>query len=119
MILFKIFYLKKGLFNLRGGDIPFNPVFLSFAIVSLDHVKLVDFIFLVHLVYFILFRLFVDLNKLSNSLKKDLENENVNLYSYDSFYEQLKKYVQSQQQSDKFCVILFRNHNNFILIYFI
>lgn len=27
------------LFNLRGGDIPFNPVFLSFSIVSLDSVK--------------------------------------------------------------------------------
>lgn len=28
-----------GLFNLRGGDIPFNPVFLSFAIVTADSVK--------------------------------------------------------------------------------
>lgn len=52
-----------------------------------------------------LFRLFVDLNKLSDSIKTDLENDNVNLYSYDSFYEQLKKDVQFQDKSHKFCVI--------------
>jgi hypothetical protein len=54
-----------------------------------------------------LFRLFVDLNKLSNSIKKDLENENIIIYSYDLFYEQLQKDVQSQDQSNKFCVSLF------------
>jgi len=92
------------LFNLRGGDIPFNPVFLSFAIVSIDSVKLV-LVYFIHLFIHSNFRLFVDLNKLSDSIKKDLENENVNLYSYDLFYEQLKQDVQLQDKSHKFCVI--------------
>ncbi|CAF0952711.1 unnamed protein product [Adineta steineri] len=81
------------LFNLRGADIPCNPVFLSFSIVSFDSIKL-----------------FVDLNKLSDTLKKDLENENISIYSYDSFYEQLKKHVHSQQSSDKFCTSSSCNH---------
>lgn len=75
------------LFNLRGGDIPFNPVFLSYGIVSMDSL-----------------RLFADLNKISNELKKDLENENVLLYSYESFYDQLKQLIQSNDSSNKFCV---------------
>ncbi|CAF3418743.1 unnamed protein product [Rotaria socialis] len=75
------------LFNLRGGDIPYNPVFLSFSIISIDHLKL-----------------FVDLNKLSESIKNDLENENIQIYSYDLFYEQLKKDVQFQDPSHKFFV---------------
>ncbi|CAF1367203.1 unnamed protein product [Adineta ricciae] len=81
------------LFNLRGGDIPYNPVFLSFAIVSFDYVKL-----------------FVDLNKLSDELKEDLQNENIHLYPYDSFYEQLKQDVQNQEKSQKFCTSLLCNH---------
>ncbi|CAF1438029.1 unnamed protein product [Rotaria magnacalcarata] len=75
------------LFNLRGGDIPYNPVFLSFSIISIDHLKL-----------------FVDLNKLSESIKNDLENENIQIYSYDLFYEQLKEDVQFQDPSHKFFV---------------
>ncbi|CAF1015443.1 unnamed protein product [Rotaria sordida] len=74
------------LFNLRGGDIPYNPVFLSYAIISNDYVKL-----------------FVDLNKLSDSIKKDLEYDNVNIYSYDCFYQQLKNDLQNKDPSDKFC----------------
>ena len=34
-----------------------------------------------------------------------------NIYSYDLFYEQLQKDVQSQEQSHKFCVNLFENNN--------
>ncbi|CAF5186913.1 unnamed protein product [Rotaria sp. Silwood1] len=82
--------LLVRLFNLRGGDIPYNPVFLSYSIVSIDSVKL-----------------FVDLNKLSNSIKKDLEDDNVNLYQYDLFHQQLKIDVHSKDSSDKYCVILF------------
>ncbi len=65
-----------------------------------------------------MFRLFVDLNKLSNSIKKDLENENIIIYSYDLFYEQLQKDVQSQDQSNKFCVSLFWNETkiNFVCL---
>jgi Xaa-Pro aminopeptidase len=32
--------LISGLFNLRGSDIAFNPVFFAYAIVSADHVYL-------------------------------------------------------------------------------
>ena len=35
-----------GLFNLRGSDIDFNPVFFSYAIVTTDDVRLVSCIFL-------------------------------------------------------------------------
>ena len=33
------FPINPGLFNLRGSDIPFNPVFMSYAIVTLDNVR--------------------------------------------------------------------------------
>lgn len=31
--------IRIGLFNLRGGDIPFNPVFLSFALLSNNSIR--------------------------------------------------------------------------------
>ena len=36
---FMKFPTNPGLFNLRGSDIPFNPVFMSYAIVTLDNVR--------------------------------------------------------------------------------
>lgn len=49
-------------------------------------------------------RLFADLNKISNELKKELEDENVQLDSYEHFYSQLKQIVQDDNGSTKFCV---------------
>jgi len=100
----------KGLFNVRGGDIPYNPVFLSYGIVSMDSVKFVSFQKekkSISLFGFYLKRLFADLNKISDQLKKDLEDEHVTLYSYESFYEQLKQLIQSNDSSNKFCVNTF------------
>lgn len=53
----------------------------------------------------ILRRLFVDLNKLSPSLQRDLREDNVILHPYDSFYEQLKSDVHQRDPTDKFCVM--------------
>ena len=39
MILITIVFL--GLFNLRGSDIDYNPVFFSYAIVTMDDVRYV------------------------------------------------------------------------------
>ena len=50
------------------------------------------------------FRLFVDLNKLSGSLKKELQEAGVLLHPYASFYEQLAAFARSKAESDKFCV---------------
>ena len=49
-------------------------------------------------------RLFADLNKFSGELKKELEDDNVQLYSYEDFSQQLKKEVQNEDPSQKFCV---------------
>ncbi len=34
--------LLSGLFNLRGSDIKYNPVFFSYAIVTLDSLRFVE-----------------------------------------------------------------------------
>lgn len=55
------------LFNLRGSDIVYNPVFFSFAIITTDSVNL-----------------FVDFEKLTEKLKSHLSG--VSLLQYDTFY---------------------------------
>jgi hypothetical protein len=66
------------------------------------------FIFSLSLSFFLIrlfsIRLFIDLNKLSKSIKDDLQLENISLYPYDSFYKELKATAQSVDQNDKFCV---------------
>ncbi|MDR9754020.1 aminopeptidase P family protein [Pseudomonas sp. SZMC_28357] len=53
------------LFNLRGGDVSFNPVFVSFALISQDQATL-----------------FVALSKVDNALRATLEQDGVNLRDY-------------------------------------
>ena len=53
---------------------------------------------------FVFDRLFGDCQKMSNELKKELEEENVQLFSYEDFYQQLKNDVQTEDSSHKFCV---------------
>ena len=53
------------LFNLRGSDVSFNPVFVSFALIELDRATL-----------------FVDLEKVGVELRDTLQRDGVNLRDY-------------------------------------
>ena len=61
-------------FNLRGSDIEYNPVFLSYAVI--DHERAV---------------LFVDQDKLSENLRSKLENDGVVLLEYTAVFGFLKE----------------------------
>lgn len=58
------------LFNIRGKDVLYNPVILSYAVVTL------------HEVY-----LFVDSDKLTDDIKAEFSKENVKIMDYDYIYE--------------------------------
>ena len=60
------------LFNLRGSDIQFNPLFISFALVSKNEAIL-----------------FVDDKKLTGDVKKELVADNIILKPYDEVFKQL------------------------------
>jgi len=62
------------------------------------------FISLIFLIRLFSIRLFVDLNKLSKSLQDDLQLENISLYPYDSFYQELKTTVQSVDHDENISV---------------
>jgi hypothetical protein len=62
------------------------------------------FISLIFLIRLFPIRLFVDLNKLSKSLQDDLQLENISLYPYDSFYQELKTTVQSVDHDENISV---------------
>ncbi len=59
--------------NLRGSDVPYNPVFLSFLLISLDSAIL-----------------FVEISKISNELKKILEKDNIEIQPYNKIENILK-----------------------------
>ncbi len=61
------------LFNIRGGDVEFNPVVLSYAVVTLDKVYL-----------------FVDENKLNDEINSEFVKENVVIKPYNDIYEFVK-----------------------------
>lgn len=60
--------------NLRGDDILFSPILLSYAIITLDGVTL-----------------FMDEGKLNDEIKADLKALNVTLRPYNAIYEDVKK----------------------------
>ena len=60
--------------NLRGSDIEYNPVFLSFGVLNKDE-----------------FLLFIDENKIETQLKNDLIEANVIIKPYREIYDYLKK----------------------------
>jgi Xaa-Pro aminopeptidase len=68
------------LFNLRGNDIPYNPVFFSYAIVTPDKATL-----------------YVDSSKLSDASKSYLSSNSVMVRPYDAFFEDIKSLVASMQ----------------------
>ncbi len=61
------------LFNIRGGDVKYNPVVLSYAVITLNEVHL-----------------FVDENKLNDEIKAELAKENVQIKPYNDVYEFVK-----------------------------
>jgi Xaa-Pro aminopeptidase len=62
------------LFNIRGKDVSYNPVVLSFALVNTDSATL-----------------FIDLNKLSDKEKNELKGSGVAVLAYDQVGEKLKE----------------------------
>ncbi len=62
------------LFNLRGQDIAYNPVFVAYALVSIDQAFL-----------------FIDPAKLEPALAQELEQDNIQLLSYESIRLELNK----------------------------
>ncbi|MEG1829619.1 MAG: aminopeptidase P family protein [Cellulosilyticaceae bacterium] len=67
------------LFNLRGGDVKFNPVVLAYAVVTLESVCL-----------------FVDKDKLSEEIKAKCLAEGITLQSYEEIYEAVKQFDSEQ-----------------------
>lgn len=61
------------LFNLRGNDIPYNPVFFSYAVITADEVTL-----------------YVDADKLTADCHTYLEESGVVVKPYDSLFEDAK-----------------------------
>lgn len=61
------------LFNIRGRDVKYTPVVLSYAIITLDEVYL-----------------FIDENKLNEEIINELKTEDVIIKKYDDIYEFVK-----------------------------
>lgn len=61
------------LFNLRGNDIPYNPVFFSYAIVTQDSATL-----------------YVDIAKLGQGVQESLAADKVTVKPYDALFEDTK-----------------------------
>lgn len=68
------------LFNLRGGDIPYNPVFFSYAIVTPDNATL-----------------YVDTSKLGSDCRDYLAKNNVILRPYEGLFEDIEHLIASTQ----------------------
>lgn len=60
--------------NLRGADVEYNPVFLSYLLIKQNETLL-----------------FVDEGKISSALKEELESEGILIYAYESVIEELKR----------------------------
>lgn len=71
------------LFNLRGSDVPYNPVFFAFAVVLLDETIL-----------------YVDEKKLDQKSKGSLGND-VKIKPYQSFYDDLKRIGSELKDGEK------------------
>jgi Xaa-Pro aminopeptidase len=74
-------YTWIGLLNLRGSDIPYNPVFFAYVIVTSSDVEI-----------------FINLKKLSDSVRDSLKSEekNVVFHTYESIVVRLNEIVSWQ-----------------------
>ena len=67
------------LFNIRGNDVKYNPVVLSYAIITLDNVYL-----------------FIDDKKLDENILNELKKENVEIKNYNYIYEFVKEIKENE-----------------------
>lgn len=74
------------LLNLRGSDIPFNPVFFAYVVLTLKKVHI-----------------FVDTSRLSHEAVEQLQNENVNpvFHAYEEIHSFMKELASSCSDQDK------------------
>ncbi|CAH2213053.1 aminopeptidase P family protein [Tepidibacter aestuarii] len=68
------------LLNIRGDDVKYNPVVLSYCIVRLDEAFL-----------------FVDENKLNDEILKELNDVNINILPYNAVYEFIKNIDENER----------------------
>lgn len=59
--------------NLRGNDIEFFPLLLSYAIITMDEMKL-----------------YIDERKLTDEMKANLAKDNISIHPYNAIYEDVK-----------------------------
>lgn len=71
------------LFNLRGSDIPYNPVFFSYAVITADEASL-----------------YIDAAKLTEDSKNYLAESGVTVKPYESLFEDAKALSQSLSSDD-------------------
>lgn len=67
------------LFNIRGNDVKYNPVVLSYAIITLDNVYL-----------------FIDDKKLDENILNELKKENIEIKNYNYIYEFVKEIKENE-----------------------
>ncbi len=60
--------------NLRGNDIEFFPLLLSYAVITMDEMKL-----------------YIDESKLTDEMKGNLKKDNISLHPYNAVYEDVKQ----------------------------
>ena len=65
--------------NIRGDDVEYFPLLLSYAIVKMDEVEL-----------------YVDEEKLNEELKKHLQDNGVKVYEYDAIYQRVKQITKEE-----------------------
>ncbi len=65
--------------NIRGDDVEYSPLLLTYAIVNMDEVEL-----------------YVDAEKLDEELKKHLQDNHVKVYAYDSIYQRVKEISENE-----------------------
>lgn len=67
------------LFNIRGSDIPYNPVLLAYSVITLEQVFL-----------------FVDKDKLNEEITATLENDGIVIKEYEEFYNFIKQLLSTE-----------------------
>lgn len=62
------------LLNIRGNDVKFNPVALSYCLVTIDYTNL-----------------YIDKNKVSKEIEDRLKSDGINIYPYEGIYKDVKE----------------------------
>ncbi|CAO1628619.1 unnamed protein product [Sympodiomycopsis kandeliae] len=75
------------LFNLRGTDVPYNPVFFAFALVPIEEKGQPS--------------IYLEAAKLTSEAKEQLHEAGVLIKPYESFYDDIKSVGQAQTKGEK------------------